>query len=78
MTGLVLVSGILRKPANMGLLKGVELTTAVFAQLPVVGTIVLSVGLLSPLFFPPFLAGLITENAPVNIFSVKRSFSHIV
>jgi len=50
MTGLVLVSTILSDPATMTGLKGGELTKACFANIPVIGPIVLTVGLLTFVF----------------------------
>lgn len=50
MTGLVLVSSIVRNPAGLGGLKGAALTSAAFDQIPVVGPIVLTVGLLTFVF----------------------------
>jgi len=50
MTGIVLVSSIVRDPAKLGGLKGAALTNAAFAQIPVVGPIVLTVGLLTFVF----------------------------
>jgi AGCS family alanine or glycine:cation symporter len=49
-TGTVLVSSILRDPAGLGTLKGAELTKAAFAQIPVVGPVVLTIGLLTFVF----------------------------
>lgn len=45
-TGLVLVSSIVKSPENLGNLKGVELTRAAFNTIPYIGLIVLNVGLL--------------------------------
>ncbi len=50
MTGLVLVSSIVRNPAGLEGLKGSALTSAAFDQIPVVGPIVLTVGLLTFVF----------------------------
>jgi AGCS family alanine or glycine:cation symporter len=50
MTGIVLVSSIVRDPAGLGTLKGAELTKAAFAQIPVVGPVVLTIGLLTFVF----------------------------
>jgi alanine or glycine:cation symporter, AGCS family len=50
MTGLVVVSSVLSNPAGMDGLKGAALTNAAFAQIPVVGPIVLTVGLLTFVF----------------------------
>ena len=50
MTGVVLVSSVLRDPVGMNKLTGAALTKAAFAQIPVVGPIVLSVGLLTFVF----------------------------
>lgn len=50
MTGLVLVSSILSNPVALDGLKGAALTSAAFAQIPVIGPIVLTVGLLTFVF----------------------------
>lgn len=50
MTGLVLVSSILRNPVGLNELKGAALTNAAFQQIPVVGPIVLTIGLLTFVF----------------------------
>jgi alanine or glycine:cation symporter, AGCS family len=50
MTGIVVVSSILSNPTAMEGLKGAALTNAAFAQIPVVGPIVLTVGLLTFVF----------------------------
>jgi len=50
MTGIVIVCSIVRDPANLGGLQGAALTKAAFAQIPVVGPIVLTVGLLTFVF----------------------------
>jgi AGCS family alanine or glycine:cation symporter len=49
-SGIVLVTGMLRDPANLGMLKGAALTKAAFSQIPVVGPTVLTVGLLTFVF----------------------------
>lgn len=50
MTGLVLVSAVLQNPVGMDKLSGAALTKAAFSQIPVVGPIVLTVGLLTFVF----------------------------
>lgn len=50
MTGLVLVSSVMSNPTALEGLKGAELTSAAFEQIPVVGPIVLTVGLLTFVF----------------------------
>ena len=50
MTGLVLVTAVLNNPAGLNKLSGAALTKAAFAQIPVVGPIVLTVGLLTFVF----------------------------
>ena len=50
MTGLVLVSAVLRNPVGMDKLSGAALTKAAFSQIPVIGPIVLTVGLLTFVF----------------------------
>jgi len=50
MTGLVLVSSVIENPAALNQLSGAALTKGAFAQIPVVGPIVLSVGLLTFVF----------------------------
>ena len=50
MTGLVLVSTIVKHPDALQGLKGAELTRAAFAQIPVVGPLALTVGLLTFVF----------------------------
>jgi AGCS family alanine or glycine:cation symporter len=50
MTGLVVVTSILRHPEGMASLKGSALTQAAFAQIPVIGPVVLTVGLLTFVF----------------------------
>lgn len=50
MTGLVLVSSIVRNPAELNGLVGAALTKAAFAQIPVIGPLVLTVGLLTFVF----------------------------
>jgi len=50
MTGLVLVSSIVRDPANLGGLEGAALTKAAFAQIPMVGPIIITIGLLTFVF----------------------------
>ncbi|MHB1392194.1 MAG: alanine/glycine:cation symporter family protein [Clostridia bacterium] len=50
MTGLVLVSSIVRNPTGLEGLKGSALTSAAFDQIPVVGPIVLTIGLLTFVF----------------------------
>jgi AGCS family alanine or glycine:cation symporter len=50
MTGIVVVSSIIRDPAGLAGLKGAVLTKAAFDQIPVVGPIVLTVGLLTFVF----------------------------
>ncbi|MFZ5351158.1 MAG: alanine/glycine:cation symporter family protein [Bacillota bacterium] len=49
-TGLVVVSSILRDPAGLEGLKGAALTKSAFALIPVVGPIILTVGLLTFVF----------------------------
>jgi AGCS family alanine or glycine:cation symporter len=49
-TGIVLVTSIIRDPDKLGILKGAALTKAAFAQIPVVGPVVLTVGLLTFVF----------------------------
>ncbi|MGE5677134.1 MAG: alanine/glycine:cation symporter family protein [Pseudomonadota bacterium] len=50
MTGLVLVSSICADPVGLDGLKGAALTSAAFEQIPVIGPIVLTVGLLTFVF----------------------------
>lgn len=50
MTGLVVVGSIVRDPVGLGKLTGAALTKAAFAQIPVVGPIVLNIGLLTFVF----------------------------
>ena len=50
MTGLVLVTAVLQNPTGLNKLSGAALTKAAFAQIPVVGPIVLTVGLLTFVF----------------------------
>ena len=50
MTGLVLVSSVLRDPVGLNKLSGAALTKSAFAQIPVVGPIVLTIGLLTFVF----------------------------
>lgn len=50
MTGLVLVSSICSNPTQLEGLKGAALTSAAFEQIPVIGPIVLTVGLLTFVF----------------------------
>lgn len=50
MTGLVLVSSIIKNPAATEGLSGAALTNAAFQQIPVIGPIVLTVGLLTFVF----------------------------
>ncbi|HRZ87477.1 MAG TPA: alanine/glycine:cation symporter family protein [bacterium] len=50
MTGLVLVTTLVKDPAGLQGLKGAELTKAAFAHIPVVGPAVLTVGLLTFVF----------------------------
>jgi len=50
MTGLVLVTTIMKNPAATEGLKGADLTSAAFAQISVVGPIVLTIGLLTFVF----------------------------
>lgn len=50
MTGLVLVSSVIENPAGLNQLSGAALTKGAFAQIPVIGPIVLSVGLLTFVF----------------------------
>jgi AGCS family alanine or glycine:cation symporter len=50
MTGLVVVSSIVSNPAKLHGLVGAELTSAAFEQIPVVGPIVLTIGLLTFVF----------------------------
>lgn len=50
MTGLVLVSSVIEDPAGLNQLSGAALTKGAFAQIPVIGPIVLSVGLLTFVF----------------------------
>ncbi|MBP2634870.1 MAG: amino acid carrier protein [Firmicutes bacterium] len=50
MTGLVLVSSVIENPVALNQLSGAALTKGAFAQIPVVGPIVLSVGLLTFVF----------------------------
>lgn len=50
MTGIVLVSSICSNPAQLEGLKGAALTSAAFEQIPVIGPIVLTVGLLTFVF----------------------------
>ena len=50
MTGLVLVSAILNDPVGLNNLSGAALTKAAFSQIPVIGPIVLTVGLLTFVF----------------------------
>jgi alanine or glycine:cation symporter, AGCS family len=49
-SGLVLVTSLMRDPINLGSLKGAELTKAAFAQIHFIGPIVLTVGLLTFVF----------------------------
>jgi AGCS family alanine or glycine:cation symporter len=50
MTGIVLVSSICSDPAKLEGLKGAALTSAAFEQIPVIGPIVLTIGLLTFVF----------------------------
>lgn len=50
MTGLVLVSAVLNDPVGLNKLSGAALTKTAFAQIPVIGPIVLTVGLLTFVF----------------------------
>jgi alanine or glycine:cation symporter, AGCS family len=50
MTALVLVTSIIKNPAGMEGLNGSKLTSAVFAQIPVLGPLVLQVGLFTFVF----------------------------
>ncbi|SMC95650.1 alanine/glycine:cation symporter family protein [Sporomusa malonica] len=50
MTGLVLVTSVLENPVGLDKLTGAALTKGAFAQIPVIGPIVLSVGLLTFVF----------------------------
>lgn len=50
MTGLVLVTAVLNNPVGLNQLTGAALTKAAFSQIPVVGPIVLTVGLLTFVF----------------------------
>lgn len=50
MTGLVLVSSVLRDPTGLNQLSGAALSKAAFEQIPVLGPIVLTVGLLTFVF----------------------------
>lgn len=50
LTGIVLVSSILRNPSGLQGLKGAALSKAAFAQIPVIGPLVLTVGLLTFVF----------------------------
>lgn len=50
MTGLVIVTSIIKDPQGLAGLQGAKLTSAAFAEIPVVGPVVLSVGLLTFVF----------------------------
>jgi AGCS family alanine or glycine:cation symporter len=50
LTGLVLVTSMLKNPELLGGLRGMQLTEAAFAQIPLVGLIVLNVGLFTFVF----------------------------
>lgn len=50
MTGLVLVSSVIEDPVALNQLSGAALTKGAFAQIPVIGPIVLSIGLLTFVF----------------------------
>ena len=50
MTGIVLVTVIVSDPVGMNGLKGAALTKAAFAHIPVIGPLVLTVGLLTFVF----------------------------
>lgn len=50
MTGLVIVTSVMENPVGLNQLTGAALTKGAFAQIPVVGPIVLSVGLLTFVF----------------------------
>ncbi len=50
MTGLVLVSSVIENPTALNQLSGAALTKGAFAQIPVIGPIVLSIGLLTFVF----------------------------
>jgi AGCS family alanine or glycine:cation symporter len=50
MTGVVLVSGIVKNPEGMAGLNGAALTKAIFTSIPVAGPIVLTIGLLTFVF----------------------------
>lgn len=50
MTGLVLVTSIIKSPEVLNGLSGGDLTSAAFAQIPVIGPIVLTVGLATFVF----------------------------
>jgi len=50
MTGLVLVSSVLRDPVGLNKLSGAALTKGAFDQIPVVGPLILTVGLLTFVF----------------------------
>ena len=50
MTGLVLVSTIIKFPDSLNGLKGATLTKAAFSQIPVIGPIVLTIGLMTFVF----------------------------
>jgi len=50
MTGLVIITSIMKDPAGLSQLKGAALTKAAFAQIPYVGAAVLTIGLLTFVF----------------------------
>jgi AGCS family alanine or glycine:cation symporter len=50
MTGIVLVSSVLNNPAGLNQLTGAALSKAAFSQIPVIGPLVLTVGLLTFVF----------------------------
>ncbi len=50
MTGLVIVTSIIKDPQGLAGLQGAKLTSAAFAEIPTVGPIILSIGLLTFVF----------------------------
>ena len=73
MTGLVLVTTIMRDNGiDMSTIKnGGQMTTAAFSQIPVLGPIILVIGIIASLT-PPSWAGPIMVNAAPNTYSARR------
>lgn len=73
LTGLVLITSIIKYPSNLGGLKGAELTSKAFSEIPHVGTFILTIGLFTFAFSTILGWSYYGEKAFESLFGKKLS-----